>query len=299
MTTIIRKILLALQVAFLSLILSAASTKSASSVLGQGGEQHHRRLDLTVLSRSLQETSQHQELPIPPCNTLLGSLTADELRDTVSTVIDTIAPDPESSERTYLRAILLQPIQYGIQVHRLCAGCQDVAAEVPADSKDVFDTFCGPDNYGAVNATFSGLMIVPTTTNGEADGDTRILNGTLKGIIDMHPTAISLVPSLMWSIFEDRDEDGSNEESLLLQLNGIVASTGQALIFPDYMGYAENADELFKGYTIKKAYETSCVPIVFWARQYIRQLTNCATAISTTVGLKGYSEVRDSQEGSN
>jgi hypothetical protein len=56
------------------------------------------------------------------------------------------------------------------------------------------------------------------------------------------------------------------------------------------MGYAENSLELYKGYTIKKAYQTSCVPVVLWARQYLRELTECATELATTVGIKGYSE---------
>jgi hypothetical protein len=261
-------------------------------------------IDLKVLSlsRSLQEimSTDQDNHYIPPCNTLVGSMTADELREVASSIAGAIAPDPESLEYTFLNSLLVAPIQHGIQVHRICAGCQDVVSPVLNDTKqqataDVYQTFCGPDNYGAVNATFSGLMMVPL-----ADDET-ILNGTLKGVIDMHTTATTLVPSLMWTMMmmqststdEDTTEappDLDSQEYIMLQLDAIIAATGQVLVFPDYMGYAENAYQLYKGYTIKKAYQTSCVPIVLWARQYLRELTECRTELSTTVGIKGYSE---------
>ena len=152
---------------------------------------------------------------------------------------------------------------------------------IPSDFLDIFENFCGRDNYGAVNATFSALMFVPMKDDGE------ILDGTLKMVIDMHPTSISLVPSLMWSLFQN---GAAVEETLLLQLDGIIASTGQVVLFPDYMGYAENAKELYKGYTVKKAYETSCVPMAYWAQKYVSEHSDCSTVISNTVGVKGYSE---------
>jgi hypothetical protein len=253
---------------------------------------HTNKLDLKILSRSLQEMSTDQDLFIPPCNTLLGSMTADELRAVASGIVSAFAPDPESFEYTYLESVLVSPIQYGIHVHRICAGCQDVASQVVDDAQAaaVYETFCGPDNYGAVNATFTGLMIVPLSD------DETILEGTLKGVIDMHATATAVVPSLMWTMMTSTiDEDMmapdlESQEFILLQLDAILAGTGLVLVFPDYMGYAENSLELYKGYTIKKAYQTSCVPVVLWARQYLRELTECATELATTVGIKGYSE---------
>jgi hypothetical protein len=247
-------------------------------------------LDTSKLSRSLQETAQDQESVIPPCNTVLGSLTSDELRAIAKDIVDLIAPDPDSFEYSFLQTILVDPIQYGIQVHRICAGCQDVSPT--AEGAQVFDTFCGPANYGAVNATFSGLMFLPTIDGGD---DGMILNGTLKGVIDMHPTSSASVPSIMWNMSSINGEgsiavNADSQNNLLLLVDSIISSTGQVLIFPDYMGYAENAQELYKGYTIKKAYETSCVPIVLWAQKYTRELTNCTTELSSTVGVKGYSE---------
>jgi hypothetical protein len=255
------------------------------------GGEHLNQLNLKVLSRHLQEDTTDQELFIPPCNTVLGTMSADELRTFANGLVIAIAPDPESFEYTYLQSTLVTPIQHGIQVHRICAGCQDVASQVQDDAEAaaVFETFCGRENYGAVNATFSGLMMVPM-----AEDDESILPGTLKGIIDMHPTAIAVVPSLMWTMQQSGEEsvpvEGDSEEDFLLVVDAILAGTGQVMVFPDYMGYAENGDELYKGYTIQKAYQTSSIPIVLWAQEYLRQQTDCATALSTTVGVKGYSE---------
>ncbi|KAG7341959.1 hypothetical protein IV203_007051 [Nitzschia inconspicua] len=219
-------------------------------------------------------------------------MTLEDLKSVATGLVGAIAPDPESFEYVYLESVLVTPIQNGIQVHRICAGCQDVASQVQQDTEAaaVFESFCGPENYGAVNATFSGLMMVPL-----ADDDETILPGTLKGVIEMHPTSTALVPSLMWTRPQSTEEstaigDGGPEEEFMLQLDAILAGSGQVLVFPDYMGYAENGNELFKGYTIRKAYETSCVPIVLFAQEYLRQQTNSCTELSTTVAVKGYSE---------
>jgi hypothetical protein len=270
---------------------SLQSLAVAASLPNVGGqkEQHVPYGLYQAISRSLQPVDD-SEIYIPPCNSLLATLTADELRVRSQGLVDSIATDPESFEYTYLQSILVNPIQYGIQVHRLCAGCEDVS--VAEEAEEVFDTFCGPDNYGATNATFTGLMMVPVMN------DTTVLEGTLKGIIDMHPTSTVLVPSILWPTTpqnpgEDTipvDEEEVGQEVFLLQLDSVLAATGQVMVFPDYMGYAENAEELYKGYTIKKAYETSSVPIVLWAQDYLRDITDCATAMSNTVGVKGYSE---------
>lgn len=250
----------------------------------------HSRLDLSALSRSLQEAPMDQELFIPPCNTMVGTLTKDELKAVARSIVGTIATDPESFEYTYLETLLVTPIQHGVQVHRICAGCQDVASQIQSDTQAaaVFDTFCGADDYGS-NATFSGLMMVPM-----AEDDENVVPGTLKGVIDMHPTAIAVVPSIMWTMPTSSPDsvptDEGTQEQFLLQLDAILAGTGQVLVFPDYMGYAENGDELYKGYTIQKAYQTSSVPIVYWAQQYLRKLSNSCTELATTVAVKGYSE---------
>jgi hypothetical protein len=262
--------------------------RSINQYKGSDGIQPNM-LDLKVLSRSLEETTADNGFFIPPCNMVLGSMTADELRAVASGIVEAFAPDPDSFEYSYLQSVLVSPIQHGIEVHRICAGCDDVSPQVLHDGEaaDVFEEFCGPHNYGAVNATFSGLMMVPLSD------DNSMLDGTLKGVIDMHPTSTALVPSLMWGRMQSAvmvNPDMESQENILLQVDAILAGTGQVLVFPDYMGYAENALELYKGYTIKKAYQTSCVPIVLWARQYVRELTNCATQLSTTVGIKGYSE---------
>ena len=252
-----------------------------------------RHLQDAIHRRFLQETADDQDLVIPPCNTMLGSMTAEELTDVAQGIIEFIAGnDTTSFEYIYLSSVVVAPIQYGVQVHRICAGCEDVvnekslsSEETAAPSREVFETFCGPDNYGATNATFSGLLMVPMSEDG------TLVSGTLKGVIDMHPTAIAVVPSLMWQVSSNNDNEAEGSmEDLLLQLDAVLCSTSQILIFPDYMGYAENAKELYKGYTIKKAYETSAVPIVLFARMYIRELSDCQTEMSTTVGVKGYSE---------
>mmetsp|Transcript_32654 Transcript_32654/g.79342 ORF Transcript_32654/g.79342 Transcript_32654/m.79342 type:complete len:286 (+) Transcript_32654:135-992(+) len=233
--------------------------------IGIGGMMDHRRphpplhpasLNLRrALSRSLQQLSSDGEgddddsdVVVPPCNSVLATFSADELRATANALISTIATDTESFESLYLQSILINNIQYGIQVHRVCAGCEDVDPSPDGEATQVFDSFCGPDNYGATNATFSGLMIVPMIN------DTTVLPGTLPVVIDMHPTVTASVPSLSsWtsssssSANQGGQDSESGAENLLLQLDAVLTATGQVLVFPDYMGYAENSKELYKG----------------------------------------------------
>jgi hypothetical protein len=127
--------------------------------------------------------------------------------------------------------------------------------------------------------TYSGLLIIPTTADGQA-----IAPGTHIGNLDMHPTTPSnAVPSFQWT---NRDESSAN---IWFYLS--VSST-QSLVFlgPDYMGYAESAASSYKGYIVRKSYETSIVPLWWKTKALIREESNCQSALADAAILSGYSE---------
>jgi hypothetical protein len=56
------------------------------------------------------------------------------------------------------------------------------------------------------------------------------------------------------------------------------------------MGYAESAESSFKGYLVRKSYETSFVPLWWKAQCLIQEETDCRSALANAALISGYSE---------
>jgi hypothetical protein len=227
-------------------------------------------LDLTSILQGhfASPKQQRQTQQTPPCNEVVESLTLEQLSDRLSTAIDAVFT-PGGFENLFARSSFLAKLKYGIEVRRICAGCQDVTSDSP-----VFDEFCGSNVYGS-GTPYSGLAVLPLTEQG------TIVPGTLKGVFEMHPTSSYISPSTEESFFTT---------DLISLLNAVIASKGNVLLFPDYMGYADSASEVFKAYLVRKSYETATVPLWLHLKEYIRERTDCQTALGNAVLLKGYSE---------
>jgi len=175
-------------------------------------------------------------------------------------------------------------IQYGVQVHKICAKCTDFEME----DLECYNDFCGPNAYG-YDATFSGMLVVPTdvysNTNGETISTTvTILKGIMKGVIWSHATKANTcdVPSEIWNKF-----DKDIEFDLIVPF--LIASSGNAVVTPDNIGYGESYDH-HVGFLIRKAYKTASVPLWLKAQEYIATETKCQSELGNSVVTGGYSE---------
>ena len=240
------------------------------------GGTHARKDDTTEAELDLKSILQvdfaspkehRQTQQVPPCNEVVEALTLAQLSDRLSTAIDALVT-PGGLENAYLRASFLSKLKYGIEVRRICAGCNDVTSDSP-----VFDEFCGANVYGS-GTSYSGIAMLPLTEDG------TIIPGTLKGVLDMHSTSSNVSPSTLGSSITTNPG---------YFLNVVIASAGNVLLFPDDMGYADSASEVFKAFTVRISYETSTIPLWLYLQEHIRERTDCQTALGNSVLTKGYS----------
>jgi hypothetical protein len=249
-----------------SLILSFCE---ARAYYARKDETTEAELDLnSILQVDVASPKQHRQIQqqAPPCNEVEETLTLAQLSDRLSTAIDT-SSTPGGFQNSFLRSSFLAKLKYGIEVRRICAGCQDVTSDSP-----VFDEFCGTNVYGS-GTLYSGIVMLPLTEQG------TVIPGTLKGVLEMHTSSSYFSPSI-----------AGGSTSLESLLNAVIASTGNVLLFPDYMGYADSASEVFKAYIVRTAYETATVPLWLYLQEYVRERTDCQTALGNAVLTKGYSE---------
>ena len=203
---------------------------------------------------------------IPPCNQVIEFLTVSQVSQMLTDI--TMREGPNAL-RALLASFSQSELRYNVQVLRICASCDDVSSTSPA-----FEEFCGPDDFGS-DVPFSGLLMIPIDENGIRPA------GTLKGMLYMHGTSTSEVPSIQW-------RGAETDSTIQIQLG--VASAGTAVIFPDYMGYAESATSTFKSYMVRKSYETSIIPLWLYTQEFLRDETDCQTALGEAVYILGYDE---------
>ena len=206
-----------------------------------------------------------------PCNAVLDELTVSQISNMIITVIDQQF-SPGSLENTLTTTAILSRLKYGIQIIRICTSCTDFPAMLSQSS--VFEEFCGSNIYGN-DVQHSGLLMLPVTSEG------GIPVGTLKGMLYMHPSTTASVPSNSWK---------GDRSSLDLQFLTAVASSPAAVILPDYMGYGQASGKDYKGYVVRKSYETSTVPLWLWTKQFLQHMTNCQAALAESAYVLGYSE---------
>ena len=229
-----------------------------------------RRIPSLPFDRFLQTNPRGRNIKaaVASCNQVVDTLNLTMLSELLGNAIDS-AVAPGSAENSFLRTSFLAKLSHGVEIRRICAGCSNVTLDSP-----VFQDYCGPHVYGSA-AQFSGLLMVPLTESNEK------LPGTLKGVIDMHVSTLTQIPSISWG--------ADNPNNITLLFDAAIASTGVIVIAPDYMGYGESA-EIYKAYVVRKSYATSVVPLWFWTNRMLAEETHCTTNLGGGALLMGYSE---------
>jgi hypothetical protein len=161
-------------------------------------------------------------------------------------------------------------LEYGIQVRTLCASCDEFNVTLAG-----YNEYCGQGVYG-YNTRHSGLLMLPMSSDG-----TMIAEGTFPGLIYNHDPNVNRVPSRGWN--------RANSTSSEIMFGVLPAAAGSVAILPDYFGYGESNNAIFKAFLVKQSYQTSIVPLWLKAAAILNEESNC-TALADAVIVAGTSE---------
>jgi hypothetical protein len=202
-----------------------------------------------------------QEKPAPACNDILDKYSKEDAKQIVGLILDGLNLDE------VIKTSILALVRYGAQVRKICAACTDFEP-IPG--------FCTESDYGS-DVTHSGLAFIPLEESG-----TSTVAGTLIPVIYCHGSKTDSQPSTEWA--------GSRTPRDVMLNFMITVTQGTVGILPDYMGYGESLGKAFRGYLVKKSYQTSTIPLVKKISKLFEEETGCITALADAAVIMGYSE---------
>jgi hypothetical protein len=209
------------------------------------------------------------------CGTILSSLSASEAKALVTEGFSDMF-GKESQEFTLFQ-LSVDTLEFGVQVRTLCASCGEFDI-----SSDSYDEYCGQGVYG-YSSSHSGLLMLPMSSDG-----TMIAEGTFPGVIYNHDPNVDRVPSRGW----DRADSSMSSE---IMFGVLPAAAGSVAILPDYFGYGESNNDIFKAFLVKQSYQTSIVPLWLKAAAVISEESDCAALanVATVAGTNegGYASI--------
>ena len=126
----------------------------------------------------------------------------------------------------------------------------------------------------------SGLVVIPTNDEGD------ILPGALQASSWSHVTIAGncQIPS---GTFNSADLIGKVSVDAITTL--LMGSSGSVAISSDTIGFG-NTYDYFKGYLVKKQYQTSFIPLWLKTKRTIAQETGCASELGNALFIAGFSE---------
>jgi len=261
-------------ISFIAATCSVAIVGSATALRFLGGD------DISSLGRRGLERHEAQN----ECGQEVASLSKDEIVSLLLEGVDDL--DPLAAG--FVTSFFIPSINYGVRAVKVCGSCQDFQSESSDDTsggttENSFDYYCGLDAYGS-NATVSGMALLPVTS--ASDGGLRIAPGPRKGAIWMHGThteTFNNVPSeFAW-------QESYDQFVAAVTLSYPTIYSGAVTISPDYLGYGES-HSFYKSYLVKRAYQTSTMPLWLKAKELLRNETNCTSELADVVTVNGHSE---------
>jgi pimeloyl-ACP methyl ester carboxylesterase len=226
--------------------------------------------DAAPRRRSLQETADWE---IPACGEVLATLTTHEVRVLLEDLI-TDNLNLSQTELLVFRVGLVPELDFGVKVVKICGKCSDFA-----ETANLYEGVCQAEDY-ASDVIHSGLLMLPL----ERDSSSQIASGTRPVTILCHGTEASnlSVPSNLWN---STDPDG-----LVLFGTLFTSLSGTVTILPDYTGYGESRDSVFRAYVVRQAYATATLPLLWESERMVLEESNCQSAVGDAFMVVGYSE---------
>ncbi|CAB9499723.1 expressed unknown protein [Seminavis robusta] len=202
-----------------------------------------------------------------PCNTVIQTLTADEIRTMVMALMQEQTNLPEAAIFT-LDNVVLGRLKYDVQLWKVCGRCSDFED----DSLYPKDIACRPQDYG-YNAMHSGLLVAPY----DAVND-RLIPRTLP---------VNIVPA---TAVEPPSETSIPIREHPALLGALVTSVTRAYsLLPDHIGRAESS-EYYRAFLIKQSVITSVVPLIWQSEKLVAEQSDCTSAMANAYSLAGYSQ---------
>jgi len=187
--------------------------------------------------------------------------------------------DSQCYELSGLNTEVSAAIKYGVQVRKVCASCEEETSHAGFTNKDSDGLgYCDSDAYG-YKAKNSGLVVFPTDDKGV------ILSGALPVSAWAHVT-IAGTCDTPTGTFKPNDFGRLSVDALTTLLMG---ASGTVSIAPDTLGYS-NTYDYFRGYVVKKQYQTSFIPLWLKTKRTIAEETKCASELGNGLTIAGYSE---------
>lgn len=185
-----------------------------------------------------------------------------------------------TSAYTYYNTIGSRLIQYGIEVRKVCASCENISDEASFLEQNAFiSEFCGTDMTGS-DVIYSGLLLVPLTNSGSKKvGSSSAFIYSRSLLYDPQTKP----PSESWNSMVHSDEQAI--------VTFLAATSGYVTIIPDFSGYGESSKySVQKNILVKKSYLRSTIPLWFQAGKILRQESLCQSFLADASVFGGYGE---------
>ncbi|KAK1736308.1 hypothetical protein QTG54_012908 [Skeletonema marinoi] len=172
--------------------------------------------------------------------------------------------DSQCYELSGLDTEVATAVKHGVQVRKVCASCEEETNHPGFTNEDSDGIgYCDSDAY-VYEAKNSGLVVFPT------DDEGTILPGALSVSAWAHVT-IAGTCDTPTGTFKPSDHGKISIDATTTLLMG---ASGTVAIAPDTLGYS-NTYDYFKGYIVKKQYQTSFIPLWLKTKRTIAEETNC------------------------
>ncbi|CAB9516164.1 expressed unknown protein [Seminavis robusta] len=205
---------------------------------------------------------------IPPCNTLLDTISAQDLKTEISNTFQ--KQGIFGWKLVALEIVVMSKMNHDLQIWKVCGRCSDFVSD---NSTLDMPLFCRPDQYG-YEALHSGLLIVPY------DMDQEALTQSTRPVNIIAPAAGSTA-SEAWS-------RPVNDAQVLIGC--FVSSANNAYtLMTDYMGFGESA-MYYRAFLQQQSIIIATLPILWQAETIIAEISDCTAAMANAYTLFGYSE---------
>jgi len=244
--------------------------------------------------------SDHHDMNLPPCNTVINIMTVDQIRAMAASTIGDLLGDENQDQLDDALMTYTGTTKYDVLVSKVCGSCADyydrlVGQQSDGEDNDAWMEHCGPDVYG-YNATHSALVLHPIDpmTNAPLNGVRNVIfqykGATGFSLEDAFSTSfptINITEALSSALNQTSGDffASINLPEVLL----VGASSGLIAIGPDYMGTGESAAMLDRAFNTAQSVQQTTVVAYLAAYDYTVAATNGCTQMSDTAAVFGFS----------
>lgn len=245
-----------------------------------------------AFERTLTDTSTTRVTSRASCGETIGVLTKSQVLAAGKALLGNLIADPTVLQRSL--DIIFLPVQYDVDVVKVCASCESLALWYIARGNLQFpgyhSTYCDQLNQPlSYSQSLSSLVLLPRDPN----DSNRLPTGVkLRTFLSLPPTRIDVqaAPSVDFPSQFNNNNNNYTMEFLTTYLPGMVAaSAGAIALFPDYPGTGESAgaNGIFRTIFRLHSYEQATAVSYLGLQQYVGNVTGECTQLDKAVTIHG------------